>query len=127
MRKWRNDFKASNNSDREAWYDLEEDWETIASSLKTQYGYSIRKEIDNLSWAEFCSDVSGLMSETPLGNLVQIRSEDNKDVLKNFTKEQKEIRSKYREKMAKKISKEEFRQVIEEFQKAFKEMAGGGK
>lgn len=29
--------------------------------------------------------------------------------------------------MAKKISKEEFKQVIEEFQKAFKEMAGGGK
>lgn len=67
------------------------------------------------------------MAETPLGNLVQIRSEDNKDVLKNFTKEQKEIRAKYREKMAQKISKEEFKQVIEEFQKAFKEMAGENK
>ena len=66
MRKWRNDFRASNNSDRESWYDLEEDWETIAASLKTQYGYSIRKEVENLSWGEFCSDISGLMAETPL-------------------------------------------------------------
>lgn len=66
MRKWKNDFKASNNNDRELWYDFEDDWETIASSLKTQYGYSIRREIDKLSWGEFCSDVSGLMAETPL-------------------------------------------------------------
>ena len=44
MRKWKNDFK--NQSNNEAWYDFEEDWELIASSLKTQYGYSIRKEIE---------------------------------------------------------------------------------
>lgn len=64
MRKWKNDFK--NQSKSENWYDIEDDWELIASSLKTQYGYSIRKEIDNMSWAELCSDISGLMAETPL-------------------------------------------------------------
>ena len=124
-RKWRNDFK--NQSNNETWYDLEDDWELVASSLKTQYGYSIRKEINNLSWAELCSDISGLMGETPLGNIVQIRSEDDKERLKNFTQEQKNIRWEYRNKMAQKMDKEEFKKVIAEFQKMFKEMAGDNK
>ena len=124
-RKWRNDFK--NQSNNETWYDLEDDWELVASSLKTQYGYSIRKEINNLSWAELCSDISGLMGETPLGNIVQIRSEDDKERLKNFTHEQKNIRWEYRNKMAQKMDKEEFKKVIAEFQKMFKEMAGDNK
>ncbi len=125
MRKWKNDFKNQSNS--ESWYDLEEDWELIASSLKTQYGYSIRKEIDNMDWAELCSDISGLMGETPLGNIVQIRSEDDKERLKSFTQEQKNIRWKYRMKMAQNMDKEEFKKAITDLQKAFKEMAGDSK
>lgn len=124
-RKWSNDFKNQSNS--ENWYDLEEDWELIASSLKTQYGYSIRKEINNMSWAELSSDISGLMGDTPLGNIVQIRSEDDKERLKNFTQEQKNIRWKYRMKMAQNVDKEEFKKVITDLQKAFKEMAGDNK
>lgn len=124
-RKWKNDFKNQSNS--ENWYDLEEDWELIASSLKTQYGYSIRKEIDNMDWAELCSDISGLMGETPLGNIVQIRSEDDKERLKNFTQEQKNIRWKYRMKMAQNVDQEEFKKAITDLQKAFKEMAGDSK
>lgn len=125
MRKWSNDFKNQSNS--ENWYDLEEDWELIASSLKTQYGYSIRKEIETMSWAELSSDISGLMGDTPLGNIVQIRSEDDKERLKNFTQEQKNIRWKYRMKMAQNVDKEEFKKVITDLQKAFKEMAGDNK
>ena len=124
-RKWKNDFKTQSNN--ETWYDLEDDWELVASSLKTQYGYSIRKEINNMSWAELCSDISGLMGETPLGNIVQIRSEDDKERLKNFTQEQKNIRWEYRNKMAQKMDKEEFKKVITEIQKMFKEMAGDNK
>lgn len=125
MRKWKNDFKNQSNS--ENWYDLEEDWELIASSLKTQYGYSIRKEIDNMDWAELCSDISGLMGDTPLGNIVQIRSEDDRERLKNFTQDQKNIRWKYRMKMAQNVDQEEFKKVITDLQKAFKEMAGDNK
>ena len=124
-RKWRNDFKNQSNS--EAWYDFEEDWELIASSLKTQYGYSIRKEIETMSWAELSSDISGLMGDTPLGNIVQIRSEDDRERLKNFTQDQKNIRWKYRMKMAQNVDKEEFKKVITDLQKAFKEMAGDNK
>ena len=125
MRKWKNDFKNQSNS--EAWYDFEEDWELIASSLKTQYGYSIRKEIETMSWAELSSDISGLMGDTPLGNIVQIRSEDDRERLKNFTQDQKNIRWKYRMKMAQNVDQEEFKKVITDLQKAFKEMAGDNK
>ena len=125
MRKWKTDFKNQSNS--EAWYDFEEDWELIASSLKTQYGYSIRKEINTMSWAELSSDISGLMADTPLGNIVETRSEDDKDRLKNFTQEQKNIRWKYRMKMAQNVDVEEFKKVITDLQKAFKEMAGDNK
>ena len=124
-RKWKNDFK--NQSNNETWYDFEDDWELIASSLKTQYGYSIRKEIKNMSWAELSSDISGLMGDTPLGNIVQIRSEDDRERLKNFTQDQKNIRWKYRMKMAKNVDQEEFKKVIADLQKAFKEMAGDSK
>lgn len=48
-------------------------------------------------------------------------------MLKNFTQEQKNIRWQYRNKLAKKISKEDYKKIITEFQKAFKEMAGDNK
>lgn len=125
MRKWKNDFKTSQN--RENWYDMEDDWELIASSLKTQYGYSIRKEINDMNWAELSSDISGLMADTPLGNIVQIRSEDDKEKLKYFTQEQKNIRWKYRMKIAQNVDKEKYKKVIAEFQQLFKGMAGDKK
>ena len=56
MRKWRNDF--NNPSTYDPGYDLFEDWDLIASSLKTQYGYSVRKEIKNLCWGELSSDIA---------------------------------------------------------------------
>lgn len=64
MRKWRNDFKTSN--DIELWYDMEEDWPLIEASLAKQYGIRIRKEIDTMDYAELCNLISGLMSDTPL-------------------------------------------------------------
>lgn len=123
MKLWRNDFENMNNN-YETWYDLEEDWPLIEASLAKQYGIRIRKEIDTMDYAEFCNLVSGLMPDTPLGSVIQIRSENDEEVLKNFTQEQKDIRWEYRNKIAKKISEEDFKNVIAEMQKAFKEMAG---
>ena len=122
MRKWRNDFKTSNNI--ELWYDLDEDWPLIEASIAKQYKIRIRKEIDDMDYAELSNLISGLMPDTPLGNIIQIRSEDDEEVLKNFTQEQKNIRWKYRRKLVSKIDQEEYKKVIAEFQKAFKEMAG---
>ena len=80
-----------------------------------------------MDWAELCSDISGLMHDTPLGNIVEIRSEDDKERLKNFTQEQKNIRWKYRMKMAQNVDQEEYKKVITDLQKMFKEMAGDNK
>jgi hypothetical protein len=49
-----------------------------------------------MSWAEFCSLLSGIMPETPLGQIVSIRAEEDKDRLKTFSKEQHQIRNDWR-------------------------------
>ena len=46
-----------------------------------------------MSWGEFCSLLSGLMQDTPLGQIVGIRSEKDPKKIKNFTKEQRKIRN----------------------------------
>lgn len=121
MKKWRNDFKTENNE--VMYYDLFEDWDLIASSLKTQYGYSIRKEIDDLSWGELISDIAGLNGDTPLGNVVRIRSEKNPDVLKNFSKEERRIRSEWLKRMAGQMSGESYEDVMEGIKRMFVNMS----
>lgn len=71
--------------------------------------------------------LSGIGPDTPLGRIVSIRSETDKNVLKHFSKEQKRIRNEWLQKKAKKVSKEEMDQVLEGFKQAFIRMAGGGK
>ena len=124
-RKWRNDFRKSNSSN--TWYDLFDDWDLIASSLKTQYGYSIRQEIDKLSWGELCSDIAGLNGDTPLGNIVRIRSENDPEVLKRFTKNELQIRSEWRNRNASQMSKEEYEKAMEGIKNMFIAMSKQGK
>ena len=89
MRTWRLDFKNS-NSKEEVWYDLIEDYPLIEASFLEQYGLRL-SEVD-MSWRE-CSDLlSCLSADSALGRVVAIRSETDGEVLKNFTKGQKEIR-----------------------------------
>lgn len=60
-----------------------------------QYGIRLREEND-MTFSEFCTLLNGIMPKTPLGQIVSIRSEDDKDILKNFTKEQHRIRDEWR-------------------------------
>lgn len=76
----------------EIYYDLFDDWELVESSFLSQYGIRLRKD-DDMSWSEFCSLLSGIMPETPLGRVVSIRAEKDPKIIKNFTKEQKKIRN----------------------------------
>jgi hypothetical protein len=57
-----------------------------------------------MSWQEFCSLVSGLSGDTPLGRIVQIRSEQNNDILKTFTSQQRKIRADWLKKKADKVT-----------------------
>lgn len=89
------------------WYDFYDDWDLIESSIAQQYGIRLRKELNTISWSEVRTLISGLLSETPLGRIIQIRSENNKEQLKQFTPEMHKIRNDWRNRMAKEKLKDE--------------------
>lgn len=99
MRKLKADFTASQQSRNNTWYDLREDWSLVEASIASQYGIRLRQASD-MPWSEFISLVTGLLPETPLGAVIRIRSEDDPEVLKQFTKDQMEIRNKWRDRQA---------------------------
>lgn len=111
----------------ETWYDLYEDWDLIESSFAAQYGIRLRNESD-MSWAEFSSLLAGLLPDTPLGYIVQIRSENDREKLKHFTPEQKRIRAAWRTRNMKKVemSPEDARKAVEQFEKMMASMFGKG-
>lgn len=76
-----------------------------------------------MKWDEFKALVSGLSAETPLGRLVSIRAENDKDVIKRFTKEQKRIRNEWRSRSVKQMDKQTFEQAMLGFEKMFEAMA----
>lgn len=80
-----------------------------------------------MPWDEFCDLLSGLSADTPLGRIVSIRSEDDKDVLKHFSKEQRRIRSEWMSRRAKQRSPEESFAALESIKQALIAMAGGAK
>lgn len=106
---------------REDWYDLYEDWGLIEASFTSQYGIRLRQE-DDMSWSEFCTLLAGIMPETPLGQVVSIRSENDKEVLKSFTKEQHRIRNEWRRRRTKAVAlnKDEAKKQLKIFQEAMK-------
>ena len=93
-----------------------EDFDLIEASFAMQYGIRIRN--DDMSWNEFCTLLTGIMPETPLGQIVSIRSEENKDILKNFTKEQHKIRNEWRNRVnpIRDMSDKEKEESMREFQ-----------
>ena len=106
---------------REDWYDLYEDWGLIEASFTSQYGIRLRQEED-MSWSEFCTLLAGIMPETPLGQVVSIRCENDKEVLKRFTKEQHRIRNEWRSRRTKAVAlnKDEAKKQLKIFQEAMK-------
>lgn len=124
MRKHLPDFNSK--SDNKSWYDLREDWELVEASIATQYNIRIRSQTD-MPWDEFCMLVSGLMPDTPLGQIVSIRAESDPEVLKTFNPEQKKIRSDWLKRQAEHMTdnKELLEKQQEQLQKIFANMFGG--
>ncbi len=80
-----------------------------------------------MSWDEFCTLLSGLKSDTPLGNIVSIRSETDKNILKNFTPQQRKIRNDWQRRKAKKIvNMDQYKQDMQMFEKMFASLAKAG-
>lgn len=71
-----------------------------------------------MSWQEFCTLLSGLLPDTPLGKIVSIRAEKDPKVLKNFTKEQKKIRNDWQRRKMQKLRENPaaYKAYIDEFQ-----------
>jgi len=107
-------------------YDLFEDYDLIEASFAQQYGIRLRHE-RNMPYSEFTTLLAGLDHETPLGRIVGIRTEDDKDQLKAFTPEMRKIRRDWQAKVAKKMAAQNPNWVREQLgglQAAFKAAYG---
>lgn len=78
-----------------------------------------------MKWDEFCALLSGLGPDTPLGRIVQIRAEEDEDMLKHFSKDQHRIRNEWRSRQAKNVSPKKLDDFLEQMKQAFISMAGG--
>ena len=121
----KNDFVTSHNDTEEYWYDIEEDWSLIESSFLSQYGIRLRT-VNDMSYDEFCSYLSGMMPDTPLGTIIRIRSETDKEIIDSFTPDQRKIRNEWLNKQASHKTKEETMRILEGILNSFKDLAGEG-
>jgi len=76
-----------------------------------------------MKWDEFKALISGLGPETPLGRIVQIIAENDKNILKNFSKEQHRIRNEWKSRNVKKVSESDITSVLDQLKNAFIQLA----
>ncbi len=66
-----------------------DDYDLIEASFLSQYG--IRLKVTELDFDEFLNLTSCLMPDTPLGQIVAIRSETDAKIIQEFTESQRRI------------------------------------
>ena len=87
------DFTIKNKKNKyDDFYDLEYDAVLIEQSIAKQY-HILPSQQEDLSYSDWAKLVSGLMNDTPLGKVIEIRSEDDAEIIKNMTDEQHKIRN----------------------------------
>lgn len=80
-----------------------------------------------MSWDEFSTLLAGLNGETPLGYVVSIRSETDKDRLKQFSPAERKIRNEWRARHRVVVTdKTENQKALENFHALFKALAQEG-
>lgn len=72
-----------------------------------------------MTWTEFRSLLAGLGPDTALARTVQIRLENDKNILKNFTSAQHKIRNKWLSRKAKQYSEADMNIILSQFQTMF--------
>lgn len=80
-----------------------------------------------MKWGEFRDLLVGIGPETALGRIVAIRAENDKEILKRFTKEQKRIRNAWRMRKVKHTSEQDMMRMLDSLLQAFIKQAGGVK
>lgn len=67
--------------------------------------------------------IEGLSGDTPLGRIVAIRAENDPDVIREWSADEKRIRNDYRKKMALQKSDKDVESALEGFKQAFIKLA----
>ena len=76
--------------------------------MLSQYGVRMYSPaFRDMTCDEFYSLLAGLNPDTPLGNLVQIRSEDDPEILKHYNSAQHRVRNEWRTKHPRKVNTDE--------------------
>lgn len=92
----------------------------IAQSVAKQYGI-LPSQQEELRYSDWILLVGALMEDTPLGQIVLIRKEDDKNRLKHFTQHEHRIRNEWRNFRAKQKMETE-RKKPEEYALGFEKM-----
>lgn len=79
-----------------------------------------------MTWDEFRDLLTGIGPDTPLGRIVSVRAENDKEVLKQFSSEQRRIRNEWRSHHAQKMSPGSVEDVLNTLKNAFVAMSGQG-
>lgn len=74
--------------------------------------------------SEFVMLLKGVDPKTPLGRIVEIRAETDRDIIKEFTPQQRKIHSDWRRRMAGQVSEKEMKMVLDGLRDAFVAMSG---
>lgn len=93
--------------------------------MRQQYGLRVQSdEFATMSWDEFRDLVGGLNESTPLVRVVQVRTEDDPRRLKEFTPEQRRMRSEWQRRRALQRPRADVEQFNAGIQEAFARMFG---
>lgn len=98
-----------------------EDYELIVSSMRKEYGVSPR-EYGDITFQEFKALLTGMGPNTALGRVVGIRSETDQETIREFSKDQLRIYSKWQNRMAKNVEKQELDTFLDSMLSMFTRM-----
>lgn len=102
---------------------MKHDAELIRQSIAKQY-HILPSEQEELHYSDWISLLGGIMEDTPLGQTVLIRKENDKKRLEHFTEHEHRIRNEWRSFRAseKKSDKEKAMADISMFEEMFRKM-----
>lgn len=106
---------------------MEFDAVLIEQSIAKQYGVLPSAQGD-LTWAEWAKLVSGLMDDTPLGRVVAVRSESDREIIKHFSPWQRQVRAEWAARRARSMTqqdKESNRKAMQALEAAMAKLFGG--
>ena len=120
----KNDFR-NPKAQTDIWYDPDYDRKLVEQSIAKQY-HILPSEQGELSYSDWALLVSGLMEDSPLGQIVLIRKETDRKRIKNFSVYERRIYNEWRNFLAgkKQEDKAESQKAILNFEDMFREMFG---